>query len=251
VNVSKVAGLTLNQAEICGNNVNASKIAHVAITRGRFNQCEVNGSSVSHITIEGPATIVAEGQSTDIPATGIRGVVFNASKFSRVKLANASALDACNIMASAIKDWDLADMATLRDSRINDSHVAGLRLTHATVAQATIDRCNIQLLTVRDATVNRLSLAAIKTTGLTIAGGTWQDVKLRRNPSGMGAGGRECLVQEALFENCTLTNCDFAGCTFRRTTLRNLNLTGVTVRNVDFTGQTLETEEAFRRAAGL
>jgi len=31
---------------------------------------------------------------------------------------------------------------------------------------------------------------------------------------------------------------------------RNLNLSGLTVRNVDFTGMTLESDEAFRKAAG-
>ena len=74
-------------------------------------------------------------------------------------------------------------------------------------------------------------------------------MKLRREAAGIG--GRECVIAESTFDNCELTGCEFAGCTFRRTTFRNLKLTGLTVRNVDFTGLTLETEADFRNAAGM
>jgi uncharacterized protein YjbI with pentapeptide repeats len=243
INVSKVALLTLRHAEVCGNTVNASKVAHLNITAGRFSQSSISGSSVTGITINGPDAPDAAGI-----AAGIRGLTLNASKFSRVHLDGKSALEVSTIQAGAVKDWQFTN-ATLRDSKVNDASVSGLALTDSALRGLTIERSHVQQLHVRGATLQDVRLSGLKVHDVKITGGTWNDVKIRRENSGLG--GRETLLNESAFENCDLTGCEFAGCTFRRTTFRNLKLAGITLRNIDFTALTLETEEDFRRVAGV
>jgi uncharacterized protein YjbI with pentapeptide repeats len=108
-----------------------------------------------------------------------------------------------------------------------------------------IDRSRLNAITARDVTLDRVTFAGMLVTDTTIAGGTWTNTRFKRDAM------RENLIQESKFENCALTDCEFSGCIFRRTVLRNLNLKGVTVRNVDFTGMTLEDDEAFKKAAGV
>ena len=252
INVSKISNLTLHQAEVTGNTVNASKIAHLDITRGRFTQCNVSGSSLSNVTIAGPLPSETAALTTPggegVPTAGIRGVTFNASKFSRIHLLGASALEVSTIQAAAVKDWTLTG-STLRESKMNDANVAGLALEQSAVTGLMIERAHVQGLKATGATLEQVTLSGLRVSDLKITGGTWNDVKIRREAASIG--GRDCLISETTFDNCTLTGCEFAGCTFRRTTLRNLKLAGLAVRNVDFTGLTLESEEAFRRAAGL
>jgi uncharacterized protein YjbI with pentapeptide repeats len=274
INVSKISDITLRQAQVRGNTINASKMAHLAITRGRFSQCNISGSSVSHVSITGPAAeapppasptpqsssttsaaaaapaetaAAPSATTTALVPTGIRGVTFNASKFSRINVEGVSALEVCTIQAAAVKDWSLVG-STLRDSKINDAHVAGLSLEDAAVTGLLIERSSVQSFKLRKATLDKASFISLRVSDVTISGGQWTDVKFRREAGGTM---RECLLSETLFENCELAACEFVGCTFRRTTLRNVKLAGITVRNVDFTGMTLESEADFRRAAGI
>jgi uncharacterized protein YjbI with pentapeptide repeats len=262
INVSKISHIVLHEAQVNGNTFNASKVAHLDITRGRFSQCNVSGSSVSNVSITGPETAalapaapsIAGGEApAGVPpvlalTAGLRSVTFNASKFSRVHVEGASVLETSTLQAAAVKDWSLKASA-LRDSKINDAHVAGLALEQAEVRGLVIERCHIQGLKALGATLDNVTLSGIRAVDVKFAGGAWREVKIAREAAALG--GRECQMQESIFENCELTDCDFAGCTFRRTTLRNLKLTGTSVRNVDFTGMTLENETDFRRAAGI
>jgi len=250
INVSKVSDLNFSQAQISGNTINASKVSHLAVTRGRFVQCNISGSSLGSVTIEGPAEAIVAGTGEGTVPTGIRAVTFNASKFARVRISGSSTLETCTIQATAAKDWVLTENASLKDSRINDSHVAGMHLERTAAATLCIERSNIQSLVCRDAALESVTFSGVRFSDVTITGGRWTRVKFHREPAS-SLGGRETFVNESTFENCTLTDCDFAGCTFRRTTLRNLNLTGISIRNIDFTAMKLETQEDFRRAAGI
>jgi uncharacterized protein YjbI with pentapeptide repeats len=270
INVSKISNLILHEAQVNGNTINASKVANLDITCGRFSQCNVSGSSVSNVSITGPETTelapaqtgagteasaadgaVGGGAATAAAPTslaGIRALTFNASKFSRVRVEGASVLETSTIQAAVVKDWSLK-VSTLRDSKINDAQVSGLALEQADVKELMIERSHIQGVKVNSATLEKVTLSGVRAADVKFAGGTWKDVKFARESAALG--GRESLLHETAFENCDLTGCAFTGCTFRRTMLRNLKLSGLCVRNVDFTGMTLENEADFRRAAGI
>lgn len=252
-NVSRVSHLVFNQAQVHDNVINASKMAHLSVTRGRFSQCTVAGSSMSHVAIEGLAsdalaTEVAEGgkERQGVPPTGLHAVTFNASKFTRVSLAGGSVLEATAFQAAAVKQWSLTENSAIRNSKFNNANLADVTLQRASLQNVTVERSGLQVLALRDVTLEDVLVSGAGGHSITVAGGTWKNVKIWRQ-----MGGNDCLLEESRFENCTLTNCEFSGCTFRRTTLRGLNLTGITVRNVDFTGMVLETDEAFRQAAGM
>jgi uncharacterized protein YjbI with pentapeptide repeats len=252
-NVSKVSRLTLNGSEFANNTVNASDLSHVTLTRGRLSQCNFASSSVSRVTVEGPPApgggdLVAAGS---VLLGGIRGSTFNATKFVRVRLAEGSQLEACTFQAAVVKELDLTGGAVVRDGRVNGSTLTASRFEGGTAAGLTVERSTVQGLAVKGAALDGVTLQCTRVAETTVTGGTWTNVKFRRDALGLGSGGRDSSLQEATFEDCTLTDCDFVGCTFRRTTLRGVRLTGVTVRNVDFTGLTLESEAAFRAAAGV
>jgi uncharacterized protein YjbI with pentapeptide repeats len=249
INVSKVAHLNFSQAQISGNTINASKLDHLQIARGRFVQSTISGSALTHLTIEGPAEAVTSADN-QLPPAGIRAATFNASKFARVRITGASSLETTTVQATAAKDWTFSENSVLKDSRINDSHVAGLSLERATLASLAIERSHVQSLICRDTTLESVTFSGLKISDLTLTGGTLKNVKFQRE-SNSPLGGRDALLHESTFENCTLTDCDFAGCTFRRTTFRNLTLTGISVRNIDFTALKIESETDFRQAAGL
>ena len=192
INVSKVADLHFSQAQISGNTINASKVAHLSITRGRFVQSTISGSSLSHLTIEGapPAAEALAAPGTEFVPTGMRALTFNASKFARVRLSNSSTLETTTLQATAAKDWLLAENSTLKDSRINDSHVAGLSLERSSLASLAIERSHVQSLVCRDTTLESVSFSGLKISDLTLAGGTFKNVKFHRespNPLGGGA----------------------------------------------------------------
>jgi len=239
VNVSKVGPLTLNMAEFCGNSFNASKVANITVTGGRFSQCNISGSSLNHVTIEGPSAT----DGTESPAVGIRGCTVNASKLVRVRLLGESALEGCIFQASAVKELELRDHTLIKDSRVNDSVIASAAFERVRGSTVIFNRSTVNALLVRDIVLDRVTLGAARVMDFKLTGGAWTNVCFVRESTS--------VLQESTFDNCTLADCTFIGCTFRRTTLRNLKLTGISVRNVDFTGLTLETDEAFRRAAGI
>jgi uncharacterized protein YjbI with pentapeptide repeats len=249
INVSRVAALDLSQAQVSGNTINASKIARVKVTRGRFVQSTISGSALTHVAIEGPAEALAAA-GDEVAPTGIRVLTLNASKVTRLRLADSSTLETSTIQATAAKDWLFSGGSTLKDSRINDSHVAGLSLERSTLASLAIERSHVQSLVCRDSTLESVSFSGLRVSDLALAGSTLSGVKFHRESNNLLAG-RDALMHESTLENCRLTDCEFAGCTFRRTTFRNLNLSGISVRNIDFTGLKIESEEAFRKAAGL
>ena len=254
-NVSKVSHLVFNKSQVTDNSVNASKVAHLSITNGRFNQCTIAGSSLSHVTIEGTATDAlapqggAEGAAAGarwVPPTGLQAVTFNATKFTRVMLAGGSGLEATAFQAAAVKEWSLTEGSAIRNSKFNDSSVSDVTLQRASLENVTVERSALQVLALRDVTLDNTVISAARGHMITLAGGAWKNVRIGRQMPG-----KECVLEESRFENCTLTDCEFSGCTFRRTTLRGLTLAGKTVRNVDFTGMVIESEEAFRQAAGV
>ncbi len=249
INVSRVAALNFSQAQVAGNTINASRVAHLAVMRGRFVQSTISGSSLSHLTIDGPAEALAAAGEEVVP-TGIRATTINASKFARVRLAGSSTLETSTIQATAAKDWVFSEKSSLKDSRINDSHVAGLSLERSTLASLAIERCHVQSFVCRDLALESVSFSGLRISDLTLVGGSLKRVKFHRE-SANPMGGRESMMHESTFENCTLTDCEFAGCTFRRTTFRNLALTGISVRNIDFTALKIETDADFRKAAGI
>jgi uncharacterized protein YjbI with pentapeptide repeats len=261
INVSKLSDLSLQHAELSYNGINASRVAHLEITHGRLSQCQVSGSSVSFVTIEGRQQPAQATEATPAEADGaawsqgvIRGVTLSATKFARVRVLGGSAIDACTLQASALKDISLTAGAGLRDSKIIDSVVAGLEIdgeNGGALRGATIERSNVQGLKISGAALDCVALHGVKISDATFAGGKWTNVRFKRDPLALGGGGRECLLQESRFDNCTLADSEFAGCTFRRTTFRNLNLSGITVRHVDFTGLIIDSDVAFRKAAGI
>ncbi len=247
INLSKVSHLSLHESELRDNTLNASKLSDLTLTRGRFNQCNISGSSVSHITIEGSSP----GPEAATDLSGIRAATLNASKFSRTRLTGGSIIDTCIIQASAVKDLELLDHSTLRDCRFNDCALASLRLDRSTFRALTIERSRVHGLKAAAATLEQVTLSGTLVNDLTLTGGSLTNTRFRRDALGTGGGGKDSLLEESTFDNCTLADCEFLGCTFRRTTLRNLTLKGLTLRNIDFTGLILDTEEAFKKAAGL
>lgn len=252
-NVSKVSHMVFNQAQVTDNAVNASKVAHLLITRGRFSQCTVAGSSISHVTIEGTATDAlapqvgaGEAGARWVPPTGLQAVTFNATKFSRVSLAGGSVVESTTFQAAAVKQWSLTEGAAIRNSKFNDSSISEVTLQQASLQNVTVERSALQVVSLRGVTLENTVISATRGHSITLAGGAWKGVRIGRQ-----MGGKESWLEEARFENCTLTDCEFTGCTFRRTTLRGVTLAGKTVRNVDFTGMVIESEEAFRQAAGV
>lgn len=262
LNVSKLTGVSLNDAEFANNSINASRITAVSITRGKFSQNDVAGSSLNGLTLEGapgapttPETAPDTAALATAPAPGphaaLRGATFNASKIARVRLLGGSTLDACTFLTTVVKDLELAENSTFRDSRVIDSMIHTSRLERSSLANLAIERSQLQSLIVRDSILDRVALHATRLDEVTINHSTLTNTRFRRFALGSGVGSRESTLQESTLDHTSLTDCDFLGCTFRRTTLRNLALTGLTIRNVDFTGLTLDSEEAFRKAAGL
>ena len=260
MNVSKVSAITLNDAEFSSNSINASRIAHVEVTRGRFSQNDIAGSSLHQIQIEGvaatdgapadPGSLTLATASNGLPLGLLRGATFNASKVARVKILAGSALDACMVMTSVVKDLELTGRSVLRDSKVIDSVMHDTKVGESTLANLAIERTQMQGLVVKESTLEKVGLHSTRADNLTILHSSLVNTRFRRFALGSGVGSRESLITEMTIDQCTLRDCDFLGCTFRRTTFRNLNLSGLTVRNVDFTGMTLESDEAFRKAAG-
>jgi uncharacterized protein YjbI with pentapeptide repeats len=261
-NVSKLSTLSLNDAEFANNSVNASRITAVAINRGKFSQNDVAGSSLHGLTLEGalgtPTTPGVDAETTALataPAPGpqatLRGATFNASKIARVRILGGSSLDACTFLTTVVKDLELSEGSSLRDSKIIDTIVHTSRLERSSLSNLALERSQVQALHVTDSKLDRVALHATRMDEVAITGSTLTNTRFRRFALGSGVGSRESTVSESTIDGCTLNDCDFLGCTFRRTTLRNLNLTGLTIRNVDFTGLTLDSEEAFKKAAGL
>jgi uncharacterized protein YjbI with pentapeptide repeats len=262
-NVSKITGVTLNDSEFSNNSVNASRLTAMTLTHGKFSQNDIAGSSLTTLTLEGapaqsstppqlePDSMALAQVATPGAMATLRGATFNASKVARVRILSGSTLDACTFLTTVVKDLELAEGASFRDSKVIDSMIHASRAVRSTLANMAIERSQVQALTVKDSTLDRLALHATRMDEVTISNSKLTNTRFRRYALGSGVGSRESVVTESTIDGCTLTDCDFLGCTFRRTTLRNLSLSGLTIRNVDFTGLTLDSEDAFKKAAGL
>lgn len=231
LSLSSVTRLELNSAEMSHTSVTASKLDRVRVTEGKFSGCSVNSSSMDRI---------------DILRSSVEGVSVNAAKFSRLTVANDSQIRGLKVEGSNFKVAELTAGSEWSDSAIVASEASKIVLSGSKLTGCRFDASQVSDLKLEGSRLDGLTIQTLRMDQIEFVGCEFSRVTMTGSDSW-----RWHDLSKTRFENCKLEGVRFSDCRMKNTIIRNVTLNEVGVRGTDFSGMTIDGNEAFLRAAGL
>lgn len=236
--VSRLDDLNLSDSAFCDNELHAASIKDLTLDNGNFKGNELRGSSVKQVVID-------HGDFTNCQLNGaqIRDVHIDDGK-----------LDDCSFNGAQVRDLTI-DKGSLAESLFNGAKLNDVSITgDANLKEVTVNGCRVQTLTIDGGSIGKLRMNGLNLQSVHFENSRLADVAVRprRWREMVGYSGRDPShnVSDLRLEGFGASRVEFIGCIFDHTTFKDCEIEDLTFTDVDFSGLTLDSREAFAALAG-
>ena len=233
--VSRLAGLRLNKAAFCGNEMYASALTELDLNNTSFNGNALRGSSLKRGNVEGGAVTGNRIDGSQLAGLQLRdsSLLENAFKGAQVRALDLSGAEMrkCSLKGAKLKNVVLKNGVSLADARLSgivgsdwtldDSRWTHVRLKGVVVTRLVAKQANLEHCTFRHGDGLRGEVAG--------------DAASVRVDAEVG------VMRDLTLASVTMRGCEFVHCKFDGTVIENIELAeNLRFEHVDFSGRTID-----------